>query len=459
MGKQLYFYLGFFSAGLLAVPMATGIMGATEQEMRRIAVTLFIAVSVLVFFLVIALFFRGWILRRMFGRAEATLDDVSASLISGVSAATAGDREAATKHAQELVQRGMGWYAWTGFYRWVIATAVALLLAFGAFMGTVLLFEQNRKLGEQTEALRTQTERLTEQTDFMRVQTEAVQAQVQLMSQQTESMRLQNDRMDAQTQQMTLQNELVMLDLVDKLRGQFKSTSTEMSLRDILNEVGVLVTMPVVKGTDDGCLLTWNFEHTLARPASPATLATVEGLARNPLLRGRMLDALLLLTQDDDSAVALSALQVLSRLNPGEELGERWLDLEVTLRGVFVGDLNLDTRALVFLNDTYVERFACESCSLYIERSYAEAEDARVDALIHTVFEGPYDATSALPPIVSVFRDTRPFGDLRVGSANSETVSVVLGDQDAILDRGPRVSTCEALSSLAENAPMFAYQP
>lgn len=96
MTKHLSFWLGMFCAALVAVPIAAGIMGAAEQELRRIAVMVFLFVAGLVLALVLALIFRDWILRKLFGRAEATLDDVSASLIAGVSAATAGDRAEAT---------------------------------------------------------------------------------------------------------------------------------------------------------------------------------------------------------------------------------------------------------------------------------------------------------------------------------------------------------------------------
>ncbi|MEO0866680.1 MAG: hypothetical protein AAFY39_19350, partial [Pseudomonadota bacterium] len=106
MSKHLFFWTGFFAAALLVVPIAAGIMGAAEQELRRAAVLIFAVVSGLVLALVLALLFRDRILRAVLGRTEATLSDVSASLIDGVSAAATGDSKAATAHAQAFVQRG-----------------------------------------------------------------------------------------------------------------------------------------------------------------------------------------------------------------------------------------------------------------------------------------------------------------------------------------------------------------
>lgn len=301
MTKHLSFWLGVFTAALLTVPIAAGIMGASEQELRRIAVIVFVFVAGLVVALVIALFFRDWILRRLFGRAEATLDDVSASLIAGVSAASAGDRDAATAHAQDFVQRGLGWYAWTNFYRWVIATAVALLLAFGAFMGTVLLFEQNQKLGEQTEVLRVQTERLSEQTGFMQAQTELMEAQTERLQEQTEA--------------AAMQNEIMTLNLVNEIREQMLVTMRSGSAVALLLQDGYRrADEGLVTTRDRQCALDFNTDHVLQTPPSETTLRVLEDLAQNAVIGHRVRDALTFLSGDQNGGVAFGATMVLDRL-------------------------------------------------------------------------------------------------------------------------------------------------
>ncbi|WP_147110301.1 hypothetical protein [Tateyamaria sp. syn59] len=373
MTKHLSFWLGVFAAALLTVPIAASIMGAAEQELRRIAVTVFVAVAALVVVLVIALFFRDWILRRLFGRAEATLDDVSASLIAGVSAATAGDRAAATQHAQEVVQRGMGWYAWTGFYRWVIATAVALLLAFGAFMGTVLLFEQNRKLGEQTEVLRVQTERLAEQTGFMAAQTELMQAQTERLREQTEA--------------AAMQNEILTLNLVNEIRDLMLATVETRTLGEwleVLGRQGTSDPLASYASDDATCSLYFNFQHVLHTPPSAATLGAVATLAQGESMGPRVRDALALLTLDRNGGVALGALLVL------DMIGTPKTDNEVTLRNLFVEErVELQSDAHVLrIEASYLGNFACPDCDVYLSGSYyLQLYDGHLNGR-HNIFDG-----------------------------------------------------------------------
>ena len=142
MSRHLSFWIGFFAAALVIVPVAVGAWGVTQGFARDWAATFFIVICTIVGLLVIGLLFRGAILRRLTGRAEATVEEISTTLISGVSAAVAQDRAAAEREADKLARVVLGWYAWSNFYRWVIGTALALLLAFASFTGTVLLFEQ-----------------------------------------------------------------------------------------------------------------------------------------------------------------------------------------------------------------------------------------------------------------------------------------------------------------------------
>ncbi|APX12781.1 hypothetical protein [Tateyamaria omphalii] len=350
MTKHLSFWLGVFAAALLAVPIAGGIMGATEQEVRRIAVTVFVVVAGLVVALVVALFFRDWILRKLFGRAEATLDDVSASLIAGVSAASAGDRDAATAHAQALVQRGMGWYAWTGFYRWVIATAVALLLAFGAFMGTVLLFEQNRKLGEQTEVLRAQGERLAEQTGFMQAQTELMQAQTERLQEQTEA--------------AALQNEIAMLNLVSDLRTRMLASARRVSLAEAIGEVDYpLPAKTRLINQEETCEVYVNTGVELTYPPNGATRAAILGLAANSRLAEQVQQALVFLLQDDEPAVVMGAILILDSLDitPPDDL--------FSIRNGILPAVWLDLEWRLAFSDSIVHMLRCPACVVTVTGS------------------------------------------------------------------------------------------
>ncbi len=109
MSKHVAFWIGVFAAGLVIMPLALGMWAIAQGFAEDIAVGLFIAITVLVLLLVVVLFLRGPILRRLVGRGEATLEDVSSSLIASVSAAAAGDRARAEAEADTLARMALGW--------------------------------------------------------------------------------------------------------------------------------------------------------------------------------------------------------------------------------------------------------------------------------------------------------------------------------------------------------------
>ncbi|MEL7132372.1 MAG: hypothetical protein AAGK77_08165 [Pseudomonadota bacterium] len=442
MTKHLSFWLGVFAAALLTVPIAASIMGAAEQELRRIAVTVFVVVAALVVVLVIALFFRDWILRRLFGRAEATLDEVSASLIAGVSAATAGDRAAATQHAQDVVQRGMGWYAWTGFYRWVIATAVALLLAFGAFMGTVLLFEQNRKLGEQTEVLRVQSERLAEQTGFMAAQTELMQAQTERLREQTEA--------------AAMQNEIMSLNLVNEIREQLLASVETRPLGEWLATLGVEgATDPLVRYVTEGrsCSLYFSQTYPLHSAPSAATIGAVSGLAMSDALGDRVVDALRLLVDDTHGAVALGALLAL------HQVGEP-IETSVVLSDMFLVDgvrFTSSAYSLTFRR-SYVFDLRCPDCGVHLSASvFAFNGPVRPSGGLSLLLNSPREGL--VNGVHVLARDDFDGERYSRPPVKLDTGPYFPASWSAWLTRHKDLPACELLADIARVNPLLTPQP
>lgn len=120
-------------------------------------------------------------------------------------------------------------------------------------MGTVLLFEQNRKLGEQTEVLRVQTERLAEQTGFMQAQTELMEAQTERLREQTEA--------------AAMQNEIMSLNLVNEIRGQLLASVEKRTLGAWLSERGVVgINEPLVQfvSQTERCQLFLDLDYQLS---------------------------------------------------------------------------------------------------------------------------------------------------------------------------------------------------
>ncbi len=360
MSKHLSFWIGFFAAALLIVPIAVGVWGAAGDLVEYWAVFLFGGIVALLLVLGIFLFFRDAILRRAFGRGEATLQDVTGALVKTVSAASAGDRDAAEQHAIALTQTFAGWYAWSNLYRWVIATALGLLLAFGAFTGTVLLFEQNRKLGQQTETLRTQTEtlqtqteRLGEQTDFMRSQTDLMQAQT--------------ERLEEQTEAAKIQNEIMTLNLVNQLREQMLASVEKRSFGEWLSNAAIPGPenyLAVHSSARGSCQLWLDQSFPLSGPPSEAAIRAIAGLAKSDALGPQVIEALELLALDTHGSVALGAVLALQAAGkPFEE--------EFTIRDLFaVSRIGLnDLPYRVNIRRSYLMNFSCPSCSVHMTGS------------------------------------------------------------------------------------------
>lgn len=366
MAKHLSFWIGFFLASLLSVPIAVGVWGTFEDKVMDWVAVLFGALAVLILSLVILFVFRRFIFSRLLGHAETTLDDAVLHLVKTIEAARTNDSQQAIASGGDLTRSLVGWYSWSSLYRWVIGTGIALLVALGAFAGTVLLFEQTRTLRAQSEslqrqttALETQTERLTEQTTFM--------------SSQTNLMQKQTERLDDQIAQAAMQNEIMTLSLVNQLREQMLAATDRRSVVAHLEAEGrsfVRATILSAGTANRRCNLSFNPDHQLSTVPSDSILGAVEDLARSPIIGSRVRSALTLLTSDRNGGVALGALIVLDRL------GEPTVGTEIVLRDVFVFEeifLTASGYELTILS-SYMANFFCADCKLAFVGSYFNRE-------------------------------------------------------------------------------------
>ncbi|MEM6304274.1 MAG: hypothetical protein AAF744_06105 [Pseudomonadota bacterium] len=386
MGRQVAFWIGFFAAGLLIVPIAVGIWGASEEFARQIAVFLFGAACVLVVLLVLVLFFRDAILRRLTGQTEVALTDVVSSLIAGVSAASAGDRTRAEAEAQRVIGRAMGLYAWSNFYRWVIATALGLLLAFGAFVGTVMLFEQTR-------TLRLQTERLGEQT--------------QLMAAQNELMSTQTERLNEQAAQSRLQAEMRALSLVKDLREQLVAATDDIALDQIFRAQAGLPSGGISNSAGDNrCFMRFEPDTRLKTLPNASTLQRMEELASNPDLGPRVIRALQSLTQDSDGSVALGAALVL------RAAGEVVRTKPVRASNVYAPNLTLKPGFAVELDRSVLVGLTCPVCEVYLNGSIVA--DFQENTLIKMNNSIAFRAVSRFPIVIPDDRGLRSYERNRI---------------------------------------------
>lgn len=158
MKNHTNFWLGFLSAILLSVPIFFGIAGLAEEKAIDTAVVLFIVISTLIAVFIFLVLFRDRVLKKLLGQGQSSLEEIANTIGRIINAGISGDKDRVAKHSSELSKVAISWYVWTGFYRWIIATCIGLLLAFAAFAGTILLVDQNKKIEFQTAQLERQNE-------------------------------------------------------------------------------------------------------------------------------------------------------------------------------------------------------------------------------------------------------------------------------------------------------------
>ena len=384
MQKHLHFFLGIFVSAILAVPLYFGIIGASEEKIINAAVFGFGVMVALIFAMIVVLFLREKILRRYFRTEVLEPREISQKLHNAVRGLIEKDSESIRVNSTELVAHAVSAYAWTNFYKWVVATTLALLLAFAAFAGTILLFEQNRKLQEHSIQLKAQTEHFAEQNVLVKSQNE-------LLSRQSEVLSAQND--------------LLSLNLTGELRGQ------------LLNSVSA--TKPYqLKIKSDGCEFIIPHPETvlLTRP-NTSTIAALSNMARNERWKERVINSLQTLLRDDNGRVSLGALLVLEDMKIAPNISE------IHLRDMHVDYINIDSKIRVVFYDSVIDGFYCEKCKLVALNSIVNSIQVSIPASVsggwlsyrHSVsgeFNHPIDMSEVIQSLYLLRSSTGKRSDL-----------------------------------------------
>ncbi|MBR1171804.1 pentapeptide repeat-containing protein [Bradyrhizobium liaoningense] len=105
-----------------------------------------------------------FILPRLFKNAAGTLTGITAELNKATNAYYEGDSKVAVQHLGQAAENTAAWYSAVSVRRFASQSAIALVIALGGTVGSVLLLTQNTLLRGQTELLREQNEKLDQQT-------------------------------------------------------------------------------------------------------------------------------------------------------------------------------------------------------------------------------------------------------------------------------------------------------
>lgn len=125
----------------------------------------------------IALPFGYLIALKIAESAKGTLESVSAQLVDTADALSSHDRQRTLDNVHALVREFSAWYAPAALRRFVVQTVLGLLIAFGGFTGTALLFRQTVLTEQQTLKIVEQTKLLAEQNVKLDIQTISGDAQ------------------------------------------------------------------------------------------------------------------------------------------------------------------------------------------------------------------------------------------------------------------------------------------
>lgn len=109
--------------------------------------------------------------------ANGSLNKFVVEIIAATRAASERNSHDAAAHAERASLEAIAWYGPIVARRWLVQTALALLVAFGGMVGTALLFRQIVLLNEQNKKLEQQTILLKEQNEKIDLQTVTAEAQ------------------------------------------------------------------------------------------------------------------------------------------------------------------------------------------------------------------------------------------------------------------------------------------
>lgn len=310
LSNWIYFFTGAFTALIVGFPLAIGAWSATKEKAMETMVNSFVVMSSLLLVLVLALFFRKKILG-LFGFIESSIAQVGESIVIVLGSVVEKDISKATEQTALLTSQILGWYSWATFYRWVINTSITLLVVFGGFAGSVLLFEQNKLLTEQTT-------------------------------------------------QFTFQNQLMVLDVIREIR-QFFLLGIDLSMDKQSKRIGKIKYQSKEK---EVYLLPNAVKFNNPNRSS---IVQVINLGKKDGLTDSVKDALVSLLQDNNPTVVLGALQTLEGLG-----GHTPKHLKIVLRKINLSDITINSKVDIEISDSIVENFSCENCNIKLINSFAK---------------------------------------------------------------------------------------
>ncbi len=360
-----------FLIGAIVIPVVLvgGYGMAADGAMDALSASLG-ALAVLVLVLILGFAFRKKILE-FFSLKSAEFQDGFGDLSDAAEQMIAGDQSAAKEKAKDAAKKLAGWYSFTNFYRWVIGTCIALLLAYAGFAGTALLFEQNKRIKEQNAVLQNQSKLFDEQTKLFGKQTS-------LLEEQTNQLREQNKRFD-------VQNDLSSLSLVSQLRQRLLASTLLNEFRANLSTydrqpnfekdssiLSIMLEKKAFSSYDLGelglhspneCAANAKLVNSVFRPPNPSSVRAIADLAASPNIGDGIIRSLEILLDDENPSVVIGALHALDLAKSVPK------NLTVNLSNLVEAKISLQSQVTLNIRNSLIGSLRCEDCEVSIINS------------------------------------------------------------------------------------------
>jgi len=316
MQKYVYFFLGLFSATILAVSIFIGVGMITVETIKEQITLVFVVIICLLLVLCIVAFFREKIFEKLGLKVRVGTEDIADAINLFVGDIVNGRKHEAVESSKDVVRMGLSWYSWTSFYRWIIRTSIALLITFTGFAGTILILQQNERIREQTVKLKEQNDLIENQKDFQ------------------------------------------ILSLPNQLRKPFNSDKADFITDTWMQSIEV-----------EQCGIGLQEKKDLYPNPSEGSIKFILQLIDGSSLQNEMIEWLAPLLEDSNPSVRLGALILLDRLNKVPN------DTTVVLNNVHVESLTLNTSAKIHFNYSAVSGLKCKNCIVQFYRSIGDNID------------------------------------------------------------------------------------
>lgn len=153
----------FFSAANGVILLILGIiigflissnwLALIREYLPQLLLSLVLLIGILAALVILLVVKRRWVFHKVFGVDEIDLNEVKNSAIGLPADLANQDFPAAQQKARYLVSTGVSWYAQISFRRWMLLIIQVVFLGLGGLLGTLLLFNQNELIKQQSELI------------------------------------------------------------------------------------------------------------------------------------------------------------------------------------------------------------------------------------------------------------------------------------------------------------------